>query len=301
MPKTQTQRGPKGFLGKVTAFGSRNLYVWMAFLVPLALMLTAFGLMDVSPFGQANQQILVTDLWHQYYPFLADFQYKLQHGESLFWTWSVGSGVNYFSLMSYYLASPMNFLSVFVSSDWLREFLMISVAVKIALAGSFMALFLRSVFKRNDVSLIIFGVIKLVGYFSRDLFRLAFQYDWQFGILLLVLGVIVLLHRESTINFLCTAGGVAILVEGLFKIQISLDARKFGITSWWTTGVVALLCCIAGVLLILRPASGASVLQVLFGIALAQEGVLNLLVALSTVKIAKNQRPDVLEAEYAEY
>ena len=158
MPKTQTQRGPKGFLGKVTAFGSRNLYVWMAFLVPLALMLTAFGLMDVSPFGQANQQILVTDLWHQYYPFLADFQYKLQHGESLFWTWSVGSGVNYFSLMSYYLASPMNFLSVFVSSDWLREFLMISVAVKIALAGSFMALFLRSVFKRNDVSLIIFGV-----------------------------------------------------------------------------------------------------------------------------------------------
>ncbi len=150
-------------------------------------------------------------------------------------------------------------------------------------------------------SLILFGVIKLVGYFSRDLFRLAFQYDWQFGILLLVLGVIVLLHRESTINFLCTAGGVAILVEGLFKIQISLDARKFGITSWWTTAGVALLSCIAGILLILRPAAGASVLQVLFGIALALEGVLNLLVALSTVKIAKNQRPDVIETEYAEY
>ena len=181
----------------------------------------------------------------------------------------------------------------------------IAVSVLFLLAGLFFILhpseagqYLGTV---TGISLIIFGVIKLVGYFSRDLFRLAFQYDWQFGILLLVLGVIVLLHRESTINFLCTAGGVAILVEGLFKIQISLDARKFGITSWWTTGVVALLCCIAGVLLILRPASGASVLQVLFGIALALEGVLNLLVALSTVKIAKNQRPDVIEAEYAEY
>ena len=149
--------------------------------------------------------------------------------------------------------------------------------------------------------LICFGVIKLVGYFSRDLFRLAFQYDWQFGIMLLVLGLIVLLHRESTINFLCTAGGVAILVEGLFRIQISLDARRFGITSWWTTGCVALLTCIAGILLILRPAAGASVLQVLFGIAFMLEGVLNLLVALSTVKIARNQRPDVIEAEYAEY
>ena len=158
MPISKTSRAPKTFSEKLTAFGKRNIFVWMAFLVPLALMLTAFGLMDVAPFGAANKQILVTDLWHQYYPFLSDFQDKLKHGESLFWTWSVGSGVNYFSLMSYYLASPMNFLSVFVPADFLREFLMLSVAVKIALAGSFMAYFLKSVFKRNDVSLVIFGI-----------------------------------------------------------------------------------------------------------------------------------------------
>ena len=158
MSNTVTLREPKTFPARLAAFCKRNLFVWLAFLVPLALMLTAFGLMDVSPLGEANKQILVTDLWHQYYPFLSDFQNKLQHGESLFWTWSVGSGVNYFSLMSYYLASPLNFLSVFVSPDWLREFLMMSVAIKIALAGSFMAFFLKSVFKRNDISLVIFGV-----------------------------------------------------------------------------------------------------------------------------------------------
>ena len=158
MSIVQTLREPKTIPDRLKAFGKRNVFVWIAFLVPLALMLTAFGLMDVAPLGEANKQILVTDLWHQYYPFLSDFQDKLQHGESLFWTWSVGSGVNYFSLMSYYLASPMNFLSLFVSPDYLREFLMISVAVKIALAGSFMAYFLKSVFKRNDVSLVIFGI-----------------------------------------------------------------------------------------------------------------------------------------------
>ena len=158
MPTIPILREPKTIPQRLSAFAKRNLYVWIAFLVPLALMLTAFGLMDVSPFGKADKQILVTDLWHQYYPFLADFQDKLQHGESLFWTWSVGSGANYFSLMSYYLASPMNFLSLFVSPDWLREFLMFSVAVKIALAGSFMAFFLKSVFRRNDASLVIFGI-----------------------------------------------------------------------------------------------------------------------------------------------
>ncbi len=157
MSMIKTLRAPETIPEKLRAFGKRNIFVWLAFLVPLALMLTAFGMMDVAPLGKATKQILVTDMWHQYYPFLEDFQGRLQNGEGLFWGWSVGGGVNYFSLMSYYLASPMNFLSFFVSPDYLREFLMISVAVKIALAGSFMAYFLKSVFQREDISLLIFG------------------------------------------------------------------------------------------------------------------------------------------------
>ncbi len=147
--------GKISFAERIKGFFSRNMFILLAFAVPFVLMVTAFGIMEVSPFG--DKQILVTDLWHQYFPFLADFQEKLKNGESLFWTWSVGSGVNYFSLMSYYLASPLNFVSVFIPSDWLREFLMFSVAIKIALAGTFMAIFLRSVFKKNDFSLVIFG------------------------------------------------------------------------------------------------------------------------------------------------
>ena len=55
-------------------FAIRNRYIWLSFLIPFVLMATAFALMSVSPFG--DKQILVTDLWHQYFPFLADFQYK---------------------------------------------------------------------------------------------------------------------------------------------------------------------------------------------------------------------------------
>ena len=39
-------------------------------------------------------------------------------------------------------------------------------------------------------AMILFGVIKLVGYFSKDLFRLAFQYDLGFGLLLIALGIL---------------------------------------------------------------------------------------------------------------
>ena len=42
------------------------------------------------------------------------------------------------------------------------------------------------------VGMIVFGIVKIIGYFSKDLFRLAFQYDLAFGGLLIALGIIVL-------------------------------------------------------------------------------------------------------------
>ena len=85
-----------------------------------------------------------------------------------------------------------------------------------------------------------FGAVKLVGYFSRDLYRLAFQYDLEFGILLIALGVIVLLRTNGVMDFICIAAGVSILADGLFKIQIAIDARRFGIRDWWLILVPAM-------------------------------------------------------------
>lgn len=47
------------------------------------------------------------------------------------------------------------------------------------------------------IAILVFGIIKLVGYWSRDLFRLAFQYDLQFGVLLCVLGIITLIRAQG--------------------------------------------------------------------------------------------------------
>ena len=142
------------------------------------------------------------------------------------------------------------------------------------------------------ISMIAFGIVKLVGYFSRDLFQLAFQFDLQFGILLMALGVIVLLGPENVITFLCIALGISALADGLFKIQIALDSKSFGIKTWWMIFSLAILTCITGLLLIFQPSTVAKVIVVLLGISLLSEGILNLCVAISTVKIIKNQLPD---------
>lgn len=147
------------------------------------------------------------------------------------------------------------------------------------------------------IGLILFGAIKLVGYFSRDLFRLAFQYDLAFGLLLMVLGIVTLSHPGDALSFLCVMFGIPVLADGLFKIQIAMDSRQFGIRNWWLVLVLAALTCVVGVVLVFRPMTGVRVLTALMGLSLLCDGVLNLSVALCTVKIVDHQRPDVIETD----
>ena len=147
------------------------------------------------------------------------------------------------------------------------------------------------------IGLILFGAIKLVGYFSRDLFRLAFQYDLAFGLLLMVLGIVTLSHPGDALSFLCVMFGIPVLADGLFKIQIAMYSRQFGIRNWWLVLVLAALTCVVGVVLVFRPMTGVRALTALMGLSLLCDGVLNLSVALCTVKIVDYQRPDVIETD----
>lgn len=145
------------------------------------------------------------------------------------------------------------------------------------------------------VAMIVFGAVKLVGYFSKDLFRLAFQYDLGFGLLLIALGVLVLARPAGVLDFLFVALGIAILTDGLFKVQIAMDSRRFGISAWWLTLALAIVTGVVGLALVFRPWDSVRLLTILLGAALLAEGILNLCVSVSTVKIVNHQQPDVIE------
>ena len=156
---------------------------------------------------------------------------------------------------------------------------------------------LSSLVKIFGISMMAFGVIKLVGFFSKDLYRLAFQYDLQFGILVLVLGLIVTVKPNNALNFLCIALGISILADGLFKMQIALDSKKFGISTWWLIMLLAVGAGMVGLIMVFRPTESLRVMTILLGLSLLTEGLLNLIVALLTVKIIKNQIPDVIDED----
>lgn len=151
------------------------------------------------------------------------------------------------------------------------------------------------------IAAIVFGIVKLIGYFSKDLYRLAFQFDLEFGILMVVLGTIVLFHPKNVMAFIAAAFGIAILFDGLFKIRIALDSKRFGIKDWWLILSLAIIAGIIGVALIFDSAFGAGVLTILIGVSFLSEGILNLYTVIRTVLIVKNQVPDFVETDTIEF
>lgn len=138
-----------------------------------------------------------------------------------------------------------------------------------------------------------FGIIKLLGYYSRDLYRLAFQHDLALGSLLIAMGLALMLKSGWMLNLLCLVLGMLTITDGLFKVQTSLDARRFGLNSWWLMLALAVVAGGVGTALIVWPFKGAGTPEMLLGICLVAFGVVNLCVALCAVKIIAHQQPDV--------
>lgn len=78
---------------------------------------------------------------------------------------------------------------------------------------------LRTLCVVYGVFLIVYGVTKLSGYFAKDLFQLAFQFDFALGIVSIVLGIIIIERSEYIIEILSTAIGIFMLVDAALKIQ----------------------------------------------------------------------------------
>ena len=149
------------------------------------------------------------------------------------------------------------------------------------------------------ILLILFGGVKLVGYFSKDLYRLAFQYDMPFGILLIILGIIMLIHPGNLASFICVVFGLSVLISSLFNIQTALDAKKFGINQWWLRFALSVIAAVWGLILVFRPSEAADVMAVLLGITLLFESAVNICTVVTSVKIVKNQHPNVyVEEDY---
>lgn len=204
---------------KKEKFFYKHRFVFISFLVPMFLMIFAFARAGFYPFG--DEQIMVIDMWHQYFPFLKVLQEKLQTGGSLLYTWEGGGGTNFISLMAYYFASPLNFLTVLVPAKYLTEAMAMIVVLKISFAAAFMYINLREMFKRDDLGMVAFAV-------SYSLCAYAMGYYWC----LMWLDVMALLP-------LCILGLNKLIDEGKFRLY-TISLAMMMITNYY----IGVMMCI---------------------------------------------------------
>ena len=170
-----------------------------------AFFLSAIGMLiwmiirECSPFG--DYSMLYSDQYHQYYPFFASYRRALLSGQSLLYNWDIGMGMDYLGLASYYLASPLNLLSVLVPESWLLGYFSLLVPVRIGLASLFFSIFLSKTFQKNDWSVTLFGC-----FYGFCAWSLGYQWNimWMdtFALLpLVMLGMVSLLEKRKFILY----------------------------------------------------------------------------------------------------
>ncbi len=177
-------------------------YLALSFAFPCAGMLILMLIAGANPFGGSS--MLYSDMWHQYYPFFKNFRKMLLSGDSLLYNWDIGMGLDYLGLVSYYLASPLNLLCLLVPDSWTLPLFGLLMPVKLGFAGLFFAIFLKKTFRRDDLSLPLFG-----SFYALCAWALGYQWNimWldTFALLpLVVLGTVELLRDRKFLLYTVT-------------------------------------------------------------------------------------------------
>ncbi len=180
-----------------------SLVLGLSFLLPCLGYLLVMMFRGVVPFSD-DTAFIYSDSYYQYYPFFKEFRRALLSGDGLLYTWSVGMGMDYLGLISYYLASPLNWLVVLIPESWTFEFFCLLVPIRLGLAGLSFATFLKWSFQKSDLSIVAFSCL-----YGTCAWALGYQWNlmWldTFALLpLVVLGFCALMKHKKFILYTIT-------------------------------------------------------------------------------------------------
>lgn len=136
--------------------------------------------------------------------------------------------------------------------------------------------------------MIFYGFVKMTGYCAKDLYCLAFQYDLACGILLAAVGVVMLFGYSHLMPYFPYLMGMLIFLDGLLRIQTTIDAKRFGIERWSVLLTVSILTSVFGIILLILPYRDELPYNTMAGIALILEGILNCCIVRFAVKKMKD-------------
>ncbi len=258
------------------------------FTVPFVGMLFILIINYCVPFG--DNSFLYSDCYHQYFPFFKAFRQTILNGDSLLYNWNIGMGVDFLGLIAYYVASPLNLVSLLLPESWLLGYFSLLLPVRLGLAGLFFALFLKKIFKKNDPSIAVFGSL-----YALCAWALGYQWNvmWldTFALLpLVILGMVSLLRDRKFLLYTLT-----LFLSVFSNYYIGLFTCIFVFFSFF----IYEICCGQG---FKRFFLDLCLIALYSAIAIAMTAILELpaLAALGTTQSSVNKFPDTFSLNIAD-
>lgn len=142
---------------------------------------------------------------------------------------------------------------------------------------------------------ILFGITRIIGYFSNDPYRLAFEHDIILGSVQILIGITLIFHAQWLWETICLILGFVMLTDSMFKFRMSLEARRFGLNRWALILAASIITCILGLVGIFMPDRSSQAIVVVLGISILSYSIMNLITVLTAVKITKKNQPIIIE------
>lgn len=170
-------------LGYLSGENTNNKWCsFVAFVISFLFMIVLYRIYHYAPFG--NQSLAWMDANIQYLDFFAFLKDVIHGKNSIRYTAANTLGGTYLGVFSYYLASPLNLLSIFFEKVQLHSFFDLIVAIKLSLASAAAAYYLQFRFRLPLYLVISLSFSYAFGQYS---FAQASNIMWLDGVYLLPL------------------------------------------------------------------------------------------------------------------
>lgn len=159
------------------------------FCVCLSLLMIMFSVNGFALFNNQGSTIISFDMQSEYIAYLRYFKMMLldNGGQLEVYSFSKDIGGDFLSIYTFYLASPFNYLVVFVSDSDLPLFFLWTSIIKMSLAASFMYLLIR--YKGRKDTFVYWGFGIAYGLVSYSFIYLS-NYMWLDGVMVLPLAIL---------------------------------------------------------------------------------------------------------------
>ncbi|MDR1563470.1 MAG: YfhO family protein [Oscillospiraceae bacterium] len=208
---------------------SRRIYL-EAFLLSSLSMGIAFIIFGLYPFG--GKSLLTSDLAQQYIQIFSEYRNIMHGGQSIFFSWNAGMGLNFFGILSYCLLSPFNIITLVFPERFIVEAIALILIIKTGISGLTFTFYARSVLKANALTGLAFSL-----FYSMMSWSVLFYPNLMWHDALMVLPLVIYSVHRLIKNGRCWGLVASLTYIFVTQYYMSYIVILFAFFSFWAVAI----------------------------------------------------------------